>query len=116
MNMRNIRIGSNGLGMPAMSDPITMRNMPASTALMVPEMLNPATSSSFVIGVTRYPSCSPRALSSMKMMPPPIITIMKIDITIDPGSRYCTYGTYGYTSTTSSVACPEMRGALAGWL
>ena len=55
---------------------------------MVPEMLKPATSSSFVIGVTRYPSCSPRALSSMKMMPPPIITIMKIDIVIEPGSRY----------------------------
>ena len=31
----------------------------------------------------------------MKMMPPPIITIMKIDITIDPGSRYWMYGTYG---------------------
>jgi hypothetical protein len=27
-------------------------------------------------------------LSSMKMMPPPIITIMKIDIVIEPGSRY----------------------------
>ena len=43
---------------------------------------------SLVIGVTRYPSCSPRALSSMKMIPPPIITITKIDITAEPGSRY----------------------------
>ena len=31
----------------------------------------------------------------MKMMPPPIITIMKIDITIDPGSRYWMYGHVG---------------------
>ena len=70
-----------------------MMEMPAITALIVPEMLKPATSSSLLMGVTRYPSCSPRALSSMKMMPPPIITIMKIDITMDPGSRYWTYGT-----------------------
>ena len=53
----------------------------------------------------------------MKMIPPPIITIMKIDITIDPGSRYWMYGTYGYTSTTSRVAWPESRGwSAAGWL
>lgn len=71
-----------------MSEPITIRNMPAVTALIVPEMLKPAISSSLVMGVTRYPSCSPRALSSMKMIPPPIITITKIDITTDPGRRY----------------------------
>ena len=52
-NSRNRRIGSNGLGMPAMSDPMIIRNMPAITALIVPEMLKPAISSSFVIGVTR---------------------------------------------------------------
>jgi hypothetical protein len=67
-----------------------MMTAPANTALMVPEMLKPAMSSSLVMGVTRYPSCRPRDLSSMKMMPPPIITIMKMDITMDPGSRYCT--------------------------
>jgi len=39
----------------------------------------------------------------MKMMPPPIITIMKIDITIERGNRYCTHGTQGYSSTTSSL-------------
>lgn len=32
----------------------------------------------------------PAALPSMKMVPPPIITIMKIDIVMEPGSRYCT--------------------------
>jgi len=26
----------------------------------------------------------------MKMIPPPIITIMKMDMVIEPGSRYCT--------------------------
>ena len=71
-----------------MIEPMIVMAAPARTALIVPEMLKPATSSSLVIGVTRYPSCSPRALSSMKMMPPPIITIMKIDIVIEPGSRY----------------------------
>jgi len=50
------------------------------------------------------------------MMPPPIITIMKIDITTDPGSRYWMYGTYGYTSTTSSAAADTMRGAVTGRL
>ncbi len=50
----------------------------------------------------------------MKMMPPPIITIMKIDITIEPGRRYWMYGTYGYTSTMSSVAWLEMRFVVGG--
>ncbi len=45
--------GSNGWGMPAMREPMITRNIPASTALTVPEMLNPAISSNFVIGVTR---------------------------------------------------------------
>ena len=31
----------------------------------------------------------------MKMMPPPIIAETKIARTMLPGSRYCTYGTYG---------------------
>src|SRR5665213_52674 len=45
----------------------------------------------------------------MKMIPPPTITIMKIDITIEPGSRYWMYGTYGYTSTTSSDVVGDIR-------
>ena len=36
-----------------MNEPMIIRNIPASTALIVPEMLKPAISSSFVIGVTR---------------------------------------------------------------
>jgi hypothetical protein len=52
----------------------------------------------------------------MKMMPPPIITIMKIDITTIPGSRYWMYGTYGYTSTMSSVAFAGTRAAVGGSL
>ena len=53
-NSRNRRIGSSGFGMPATRLPmITMIETPASTALIVPEMLKPATSSSFVMGVTR---------------------------------------------------------------
>ena len=39
--------------MPAMNEPITISTMPASTALIVPEMLKPAISSNLVIGVTR---------------------------------------------------------------
>ena len=42
----------------------------------------------------------------MKMMPPPIITIMKMDITMEPGRRYWIYGTYGYTSTTVQRRLP----------
>ncbi len=52
-NMRNSRSGSNGIGMPAMRLPTIMIEQPASTALMVPERLKPATSSSLLIGVTR---------------------------------------------------------------
>ena len=94
-NTRNILTGSNGFGMPAIIAPMVINTLPAITALTVPERLKPVISSSFEIGVTRYPSWRPRALSSIKMMPPPIITIMKIDMTVEPGSRYCTYGTYG---------------------
>src|SRR6188472_1396018 len=50
----------------------------------------------------------------MKMIPPPIITIMKIDMVTDPGSRYWMYGTYGYTSTTSSPTLPDTRGTVDG--
>ena len=50
----------------------------------------------------------------MKMMPPPIITIMKIDMTMVPGSRYWMYGTYGYSSTVSSVAWLERRRVVDG--
>ncbi len=39
--------------MPAMTDPIVISTKPASTALIVPDRLNPAISSNFVIGVTR---------------------------------------------------------------
>ena len=53
---RNRRIGSSGFGTPAMNEPITIRNAPAITARIVPEILKPAMSSSFLIGVTRYPS------------------------------------------------------------
>ena len=35
---------------------LAMIAVPAMTALMVPATLKPATNSSFVIGVTRYPS------------------------------------------------------------
>ena len=38
---------------PAISDPITVSEMPLSTALMAPAMFSPITSSSLVIGVTR---------------------------------------------------------------
>ena len=55
-NNRNSRIALNGSGMPATTEPMIIRNIPARTALMVPEMLKPAISSNFVIGVTRYPS------------------------------------------------------------
>ena len=48
--------GASGSGIPAMKDPITSRNIPASTALIVPEILNPAINSNLVMGVTRYPS------------------------------------------------------------
>ena len=48
-----MRIGSSGSGTPAMSEPMVISTAPASTALTVPEMLNPAISSSRVIGVTR---------------------------------------------------------------
>ena len=34
-----------------------------------------------------------RALSSMKMMPPPTMTIMKMDMIVVPGSKYWMYGT-----------------------
>ena len=50
---RMMRNGSNGFGTPAMIDPISMIANPARTALIVPDMLNPAISSSLVIGVTR---------------------------------------------------------------
>ena len=52
-NRRSSRRGSRGFGMPAMNEPMTIRNMPAMTALIVPEMLKPAISSSLVMGVTR---------------------------------------------------------------
>ena len=52
-NTRNMRIGSKGFGIPAMSEPSVINTAPAITALIVPERLNPVISSSFVIGVTR---------------------------------------------------------------
>ena len=39
--------------MPAISEPITVSEMPESTALIAPAMLKPITSSSLLIGVTR---------------------------------------------------------------
>jgi hypothetical protein len=50
---------------PAMSEPMTVRQMPDRIAFIAPAMFRPITSSSLVMGVTRYPSCTPRALSSM---------------------------------------------------
>src|SRR3989442_8627495 len=50
---RKSRSGSNGLGIPAMSDPTVISTKPESTALIVPERLKPAINSNFVIGVTR---------------------------------------------------------------
>ena len=50
---------------PASNAPITVITTPVSTALMAPARFNPKTISVFVIGVTRYPSCTPRALSSI---------------------------------------------------
>ena len=47
------RSGSTGFGIPAMTDPTTMIIAPATIALIVPEMLNPAINSNFVMGVTR---------------------------------------------------------------
>ena len=53
LSSRSSRIGANGSGMPAMTDPIVISTAPASTALIVPERLKPAISSNLVIGVTR---------------------------------------------------------------
>src|SRR5579862_1316625 len=53
MKRRSNRSGANGSGIPAITEPMIIRKPPAITALIVPDRLNPATSSSFVIGVTR---------------------------------------------------------------
>jgi hypothetical protein len=45
--------GASGSGMPAIIDPMVISTAPAITALMVPERLKPAISSSLVMGVTR---------------------------------------------------------------
>ena len=42
-----------GPGMPAINEPTSMRTVPASTALIAPDRLKPAMSSSLVTGVTR---------------------------------------------------------------
>ena len=52
-NSRTSRIGSKGFGTPAITEPTRIRNIPAITALIVPEMLKPAISSNFLIGVTK---------------------------------------------------------------
>ena len=45
-NSRIRRSGSNGLGMPAMTEPTVMSTVPARTALIAPERLKPRISSS----------------------------------------------------------------------
>ncbi len=50
------------------------------------------------------------------MIPPPIIADTKIASTIVPGSKYWMYGTYGYTSTTESVATLDSRCGNGLWL
>ncbi len=47
------RIGARGFGIPAIKEPTTISTEPARTAFSVPEMLKPAISSSFEMGVTR---------------------------------------------------------------
>ena len=76
---------------PAISDPMIVMTTPVSTPLIAPAPFNPNTNSDFVIGVTKYPSCTPRALSSMYNIPPPIIADTNIASAIDPGSRYFMY-------------------------
>ena len=78
-----------GSGMPAMSEPRVTKTNPESTALMAPARLKPMMRSNLVRGVTRYPSCRPRALSSIKMIPPPIMAETKMARAMVPGSRYC---------------------------
>src|ERR1035437_3828760 len=90
---------------PAISDPIMVMTSPVSTPLMAPAPFSPNTSSVLVIGVTRYPSWIPRALSSMYNIPPPIMADTNMASAIDPGSRYFIYSMYGYNSTTSSAVC-----------
>ena len=92
--------------------------MPAITALIAPEMTEAEDQLEPVIGVTRYPSCSPRALSSMKMMPPPIITIMKIDMTIVPGQQVLDVRDVGIDLDDVELACDgdARRAGLVGSL
>ena len=80
---------------PASREPIPTMMTPVITALIAPARFKPSTSSSLVIGVTRYPSCTPRALSSMYNIPPPIITDTNMASTSDPGNRYFMYSIYG---------------------
>src|ERR1700750_2042941 len=80
---------------PANNEPMTTMQTPDNTALMVPARFNPSTSSNRVIGVTRYPSCTPLALSSIYSMPPPIMTATYIASATEPASRYFMYSTYG---------------------
>ena len=68
-----------------------IRHIPAMNAFAVPAPIKPPISSVLVIGVSKYPSCSPLILSSMYVMPPPIIAVMKIPIAVDPASRYLMY-------------------------
>ena len=83
--------GLNRVPTPDNRDPMTVITIPVITALIAPAAFSPNTSSALVMGVTRYPSCTPRALSSMYSMPPPIITETNIAKVIDPGSKYFMY-------------------------
>src|SRR6202045_2722634 len=107
--------GLNIVPTPDASDPTTVITTPVITALIAPAPFSPNTSYDFVIGVTRYPSWTPRALSSIYNIPPPIITDTNIASVIDPGSRYFMYSIYGYSSTTSSAVCCNSRGDTSGW-
>src|SRR5208282_982259 len=107
--------GLNIVPTPDSSDPITVITTPVITALIAPAPFSPNTNSPLVIGVTRYPSCTPRALSSIYSIPPPIITDTNIASEIDPGSRNFMYSIYGYSSTTSRAVCCNNRGDTSGW-
>src|SRR5580700_11502493 len=113
-NNPNMVAGLNIVPTPDASDPTTVITTPVITALIAPAPFSPNTSSDFVIGVTRYPSWTPRALSSIYNIPPPIITDTNIASVIDPGSRYFMYSIYGYSSTTSSAVCCNSRGETSG--
>ena len=80
--------------MPAIMAPIVMSTLPARTALTVPEKLNPEISFNFVDGCDQIPLVQTSRVVD-EDMPPPIMTIMNIDITVEPGNKYCTYRTQG---------------------